>query len=110
LAILPTGYLFVTLAAMKADLVMRERLWLTDDLKVEIVIWRLPQPVLGSLHSFKYRMALVSNGICVLRYDNEAGKGDHKHVDEVEVVYHFVDLTILQEDFRSDVERWRQTQ
>jgi hypothetical protein len=43
----------------------------------------------------------------VLRYDNEAGKGDHKHVANREVVYRFVDLTTLQTDFWNDVEVWR---
>lgn len=28
-------------------------------------------------------------GYCVLRYDNEAGKGDHKHVGEEELPYVF---------------------
>jgi hypothetical protein len=40
---------------------------------------------------------------CVLRYDNETGKGDHKHVDEVEVPYQFSDLDRLQADFWADV-------
>jgi hypothetical protein len=41
----------------------------------------------------------VSNGFCVLRYANEAGKGDHKHVDGTEVPYRFTDLDRLQTDF-----------
>jgi hypothetical protein len=31
-------------------------------------------------HELWYRLALVVGGKCVLRYDNEAGKGDHRHV------------------------------
>jgi len=92
---------------MKATLLLRERFWLAEGLKVELVIWRVPEPVTGSSHSFKYRLALVSAGVCVLRYDNEAGKGDHKHVDEREVRYDFVDLDRLQADFKDDVEAWR---
>ncbi len=61
----------------------------------------------GSGHSFKYRLALVSEGICILRYDNEAGKGDHKHKDGREVPYRFSDLDALQVDFWTDVESWR---
>jgi len=34
----------------------------------------------GSVHSFKYRLAHVVRGVCVLRDDNEAGRGDHRHV------------------------------
>lgn len=44
----------------------------------------------------------------MLRYDNEAGKGDHKHIGETEVDYVFTDLGQLQSDFWTDVERWRQ--
>ena len=45
-----------------------------------------------------------------LRYDNEAGKGDHKHVGEREVPYCFTDLATLQADFWKDVETWRAEQ
>jgi hypothetical protein len=43
----------------------------------------------GSDHGIKYRLALISNEVCVLRYDNERGKGDHKHIGEGEVPYRF---------------------
>src|SRR5690606_24460242 len=90
----------------KADLLHRGRHALSETAFVEIVIWQVPQPVPGSVHSFKYRLALVSDDICVLRYDNERGKGDHKHVNEREVPYRFTDLETLQADFWKDVERW----
>ena len=68
---------------------MRERLILSRRAFVEIVIWKLPQPLPGSRHDFKYRLAYAANKRCVLRFDNEAGKGDHKHLDEIEVPYIF---------------------
>ena len=34
----------------------------------------------GSAHPFKYRLAFIVNGKCILRYDNERGKGDHRHM------------------------------
>jgi hypothetical protein len=34
----------------------------------------------------------VVDGVCVLRYDNEAGKGDHKHIGTVETAYVFESL------------------
>jgi hypothetical protein len=52
-------------------------------------------------------LVLVAEGVCVLRYDNEAGKGDHKHVAGREVTYRFIDLSTLQTDFWNDVEAWR---
>lgn len=95
---------------MNADLLLRERLWLADELFVDVVIWRVPQPVPGSSHTFKYRLALVSAGVCILRYDNEAGKGDHKHIEDREVPYRFIDPEALLKDFRADVEEWRAKQ
>ena len=35
---------------------------------------RARAPMMAS--GYKYRMALIEAGVCVLRYDNEAGKGD----------------------------------
>lgn len=34
-------------------------------------------------------VALVADGVCVLRYDNEAGKGDHRHLGNREYLYDF---------------------
>ena len=72
---------------MKAELLMNERHVLDARTFVEIVLWRLNQPVRGSIHRFKYRLALVADSVCVLRYDNEAGKGDHRHIGSAEMRY-----------------------
>jgi hypothetical protein len=61
----------------------------------------------GSAHEFKYRLALVVNGVCALRYDNEAGKGDHRHFGGEEAPYVFTTPTQLLADFWNDVDRWR---
>ena len=95
---------------VKAELLLRERQALTETAFVEIVIWRVPRRVPASGHDFKYSLALVAGGVCVLRYDNEAGKGDHKHIAGREVAYHFIDLITLQADFWNDVEAWRAEQ
>jgi len=95
---------------MEAEVLHRERYVLAENVFVEIVIWRVPRPVRGSAHRFKYRLALVAEGECVLRYDNEAGKGDHRHVGDVERVYAFTSYEKLLSDFWSQVERWRQKQ
>jgi hypothetical protein len=50
---------------------------------------------------------VVVDGLCVVRYDNEAGKGDHKHLLEKEVEYYFSTLEQLQADFWRDVSDWR---
>ena len=92
---------------MKAALLMNERHVLDARTFVEIVVWRLDQPVRGLIHRFKYRLALVADSVCVLRYDNEAGKGDHRHIGSAEKRYNFVDPETLLEDFWNDVEAWR---
>ena len=47
-------------------------------------------------------------GLCgqfsVLRYDNEVGKGDHRHLGEVEMAYRFTTVDQLIDDFWHDVE------
>lgn len=89
----------------KAELILKERFQLQEELFAEMVIWRVPEPVRGSTHMFKYRLALVENAVCLVRYDNEAGKGDHKHIGDDEVGYVFAGLDALQADFWADVER-----
>ncbi len=61
----------------------------------------------GSTHSIKYRLAYVVSSQCVLRYDNEAGKGDHRHVGEKETSYVFVSIDQLLDDFMADVAAWK---
>jgi hypothetical protein len=92
---------------MKAELLIDEHHVLDRRTFVEIVVWRLDRPVRGSTHRFKYRLALVADSICVLRYDNEAGKGDHRHIGAAEKRYNFVDPDTLLNDFWNDVEAWR---
>lgn len=92
---------------MKAGLMINERHILSENVFVEMVVWLLSSPLSGSRHSFKYRLALVVKGNCVLRYDNEAGKGDHKHLDEDEIPYVFSSPEELLDDFWNDVDNWR---
>lgn len=91
---------------MKAKLIHKARRVLKENAFIEIVIWEVPVPVRASLHSFKYALALVVNEVCVMRYDNEAGKGDHKHIGQVEMPYQFEGIDKLMQDFGSDVKRW----
>ena len=89
---------------MKAELLIDERHVLNVRAFAEIIVWRLPRPLRDSVHQFKYRLALVVDGVCVLRYDNEAGKGDHRHVRDKEEPYNFTDPDKLVADFWRDVE------
>ena len=102
-----TAAIVVIISNMAAELMLNERYSLSEDTFVEMVVWRLSAPLSGSHHDFKYRLALVVDGRCVMRYDNEAGKGDHKHVDEKEIPYKFTTPQALLNDFWNDVDNWR---
>ena len=92
---------------MNAKLMLNERHIISEDSFAEMVVWSLTSPLSGSGHSYKYRLALVVNGRCVLRYDNETGKGDHKHIGDEELPYLFTTPKALLDDFWNDVNNWR---
>ncbi|MEK7811254.1 MAG: DUF6516 family protein [Pseudomonadota bacterium] len=92
---------------MKARELFNRRVPVAEQAFAEMALWEVPEPIAGSKHLYKYRLAFVVTGTCVLRYDNEAGKGDHKHVNEKEVKYRFVSVDKLVADFFDDVKRWR---
>jgi hypothetical protein len=91
---------------MKAVALVRRRVVVAVDAFVEIVIWQVPEPVPPSAHLFKYSLAYVVEQRCVLRYDNERGKGDHRHTETVEEPYMFSTPDQLMADFEIDVARW----
>lgn len=91
---------------MKAVELFRTRIVYTAHAFAEVVLWRVPVPVKGSLHAYKYRLAYVVKGICVVRYDNEAGKGDHRHFGAKESNYSFTTADALLADFQRDIARW----
>jgi len=91
---------------MQAVALVRRRVVLAADAFVEVVIWRVPGPVAPSTHLFRYRLAYVVEERCVLRYDNERGKGDHRHTEATEKPYAFSTPDQLMADFEADVARW----
>jgi hypothetical protein len=96
----------VNLSNMKTRLMLDARHVISEDAFVEFVVWELPRPVSGSHHRFKYRLACLVNGECVLRYGNETGKGDHRHKGKRETTYAFSTPEKLIADFWSDVKKW----
>ncbi len=94
---------------MKAELVLDEKHVLDRDAFVEITIWRVPAQVPGSAHGFKYSLVLIEYGLCTLRYDNESGKGDHRHVGGFEMPYEFMTAERLLADFWDDVDARRRS-
>jgi hypothetical protein len=91
---------------MKAAELVRTRIVLGEAAFAELVLWRVPKPVAGSAHEYKCRLAYVVDGVCVVRHDNEAGKGDHRHFAGKESAYAFSTPDRLVADFQHDLERW----
>lgn len=89
---------------MGATLLFRNKK-IRDGLIIELVIWELDTPVKGCSHRFKYRLFCGNHetGACLVRYDNEQGKGDHRHVAQREEPYRFTSLEGLLSDFERDV-------
>lgn len=94
------------IAGMAANLVLNDKRALGHGI-VQVVVWDLPTPVPPSGHRFKYRLVYVVDGQRVVGYDNERGKGDHRHLRGVESDYNFVDIPTLLRDFWADVEAHR---
>ncbi len=93
--------------SMKATLLYRQRIDFDDGAMIEIVVWSLPKPVVGSLHHFKYRLFYGFAGKRIIGYDNERPKGDHYHRDNVETSYQFVSPERLIDDFLNAVNEIR---
>ena len=77
-----------------------------DGSVVEIVIWELPEALPPCTHRYKYRLYYGAGGVSRVRYDNERGKGDHRHIGTEELAYTFTSIERLLEEFRNDVEHW----
>lgn len=75
------------------------------DVVIEMVVWQLPHVSSDRPHGYKYRLYCGRAGRCLVRYDNETGKGDHIHYGDRERVYRFVSLEKLIADFEDDVTR-----
>jgi hypothetical protein len=74
---------------------------------LEVVIWRVPKPIPPTEHGYKYRAVYVVDGVRIVGFDNERGKGDHCHMDGKELPYTFISVDQLLEDFIAAVETRR---
>jgi hypothetical protein len=89
---------------MKATLIYRHRVDFDDGAILEIVVWRIPEPIEGCSHPFKYRLFCGRSGQREIGYDNERPKGDHRHRGEIEESYSFESPEKLIDNFLRDVE------
>lgn len=85
----------------KATLVLRSKLMYPDGAVREMVLWRLPEFSAERPHQLKYSLYYGGpDGTCLVRYDNERGKGDHRHAKGEEGPYRFIDVEALVATFR----------
>jgi hypothetical protein len=88
---------------MDAALIIRDRRILADGAIIEVVVWRVPTPVPPTTHGVKYRLFYGKNSQRIVGFDNERGKGDHKHILGVETSYDFTTLAQLLDDFEAEI-------
>jgi hypothetical protein len=89
--------------APKAILLLRRKRYYDDGAISEVVLWRVPEAVPGSGHWLKYRLFYGYPGRRAVAYDNERGKGDHRHRNGHQEPYLFMSLDKLLADFEADV-------
>ena len=92
---------------MPAKLLYRDKYVYSDGAIREMLIWRLPEKDAERPHGLKYRLFYGYPGQPLVRYDNERGKGDHRHYAAREESYVFVSVEQLVADFRADIKRLR---
>ena len=74
---------------------------------VEMTIWQLPMVSKERPHGLKYSLFFGRPDQRIIGYDNESGKGDHRHHGDVEQGYVFTDVETLIADFMADVRKER---
>ena len=84
---------------MSAKLITRFKNITPDGGVIELVVWRVPTPGPPTEHGFKYRAVYTKDGVRIVGFDNERGKGDHRHLDGQELPYTFTGVDQLVEDF-----------
>lgn len=92
---------------MEAKLLTRRTERRDDGSAIHLVIWELDSPLAPCSHPYKYRLAYVVDGECVVRYDNERGKGDHRHLGAREEPYAFTTPQQLIADFMTNIKEWK---
>ena len=90
----------------RAILVLHRKRLYDDGWIAEMKLWLLPEPVRGSRHPFKYSLFYGRPHVRLIGYDNEAGKGDHRHYGGKERAYAFTGPDELIAAFQADIARW----
>jgi Family of unknown function (DUF6516) len=92
---------------IKAKLLVHRKERNEDGHITEIRIWSVPVTE-HTLFGLKYSFVYIVNGVRVIGYDNERGKGDHRHNCGREFPYEFRSPSQLMSDFEDDIAAWRE--
>jgi Family of unknown function (DUF6516) len=88
---------------MDAVLLEYQKLTISDGAIIEVKVWQLPEPTAERPHGLKYSLFFGRPGERIVSYDNEAGKGNHRHYRGRERPYRFTTFEALLADFWRDV-------
>jgi len=88
---------------MPATELLHLRIHIAENAFAMLRILLVEPPILGSSHQYKYSLAYIVNDECVLRYDNERGKGDHKHIGQQEFPVTFTTIENLIDVFQAEI-------
>ncbi len=91
----------------KATLILHRKRRYDDGAILELKLWQVPAGVPGSAHLFKYSLFHGNGRQRLIGYDNEAGKGDHRHNGDKEEAYGFTTFRQMLADFLADVRQLR---
>ena len=75
----------------------------------EFTVWLLPETSAERPHGLKYSFFYGREGVRLIGYDNERGKGDHRHYLDVEEGIAFQSIEQLIDDFLRDVAEIRRS-
>jgi hypothetical protein len=93
---------------MAARLRYQEKYIYSDGAIRKMDLWQLPRKTSDRPHGLKYRLYYgLGDGTCLVRFNNESGKGDHKHVGGQEESYRYIDVETFVADFLAEIEKAR---
>ena len=90
-----------------AEIIFRDKYVFADGAIREMIIWRLPTADVVRPHGLKYSLYYGFPGTRLVGYDNELGKGDHRHYGDREEPYNFSTIEQLVAYFEKDIDSLR---
>jgi len=96
-------YSILDISYKMSELIFHEKRILSEKELVEMKIWRVPKSE-DFPDRVKYSFVYVKNKERILGYDNERGKGHHRHYKNEETKIDFKDPETLLNQFKEEIE------